>query len=172
MSARESSFASRPHNALSHPNKLKAMRHLVLFMHLAAAIFWMGGMGFLLLALRPALHAQLQPPVRLPLIALVLARFFAVVWVAIAILLVSGVWLLLQVPGTGAPPGWHAMAAVGLVMVLIYGHIWFAPYRRLQRAVSAGDWPAGGKSVGQITLLARINFALGWLAIGAVMLWR
>lgn len=146
------------------------MRNLVLLVHLAAAIFWMGGMGFLLLALRPALHAQLQPPVRLPLIAQVLARFFAVVGVSVAVLLASGLWLLL--PAAAAPPGWHAMAAIGLAMMLIFGHIWWAPYRRLQRAVAAGDWPAGGRCMGQITLLARINFALGWLAIGAVMLWR
>jgi uncharacterized membrane protein len=147
------------------------MRNLALFAHLAAAIFWMGGMGFLLLALRPALHAQLQPPVRLPLIALVLARFFAVVGISIAVLLATGVWLILQA-GSGVPRGWHAMAGLGLVMMLIFGHIWFAPYRRLKLAVGAGDWPTGGKCMGQITLLARINFAIGWLAIAAVMLWR
>lgn len=148
------------------------MRQLLLFVHLAAAVFWMGGMGFLLLALRPALHAQLQPPLRLPLIAQVLARFFAMVGISAAVLLASGVWLLLQAGSAGVPPGWHAMAGLGLVMVLIFGHIWFAPYRRLRRAVAASDWPAGGKSMGQITLLARINFAIGWLAIAAVMLWR
>lgn len=172
MSAGESSFAHRPHNARSPSTDLQAMRQLLLLVHLAAAIFWMGGMGFLLLALRPPLHAQLQPPVRLPLVAQVLARFFAIVWISIAALLATGLWLLLQAPGAGTPPGWHAMAALGLAMVLIFGHLWFAPYRRLQRAIGAGDWPEGGRRVGQIVLLAKINFALGWLAIAAVMLWR
>jgi uncharacterized membrane protein len=172
MSAGQSSFAFSPHNAPTSHSGLKAMRQLLLFVHLAAAVFWMGGMGFLLLALRPALHAQLQPPLRLPLIAQVLARFFAMVGISAAVLLASGVWLLLQAGSAGVPPGWHTMAGLGLVMVLIFGHIWFAPYRRLRRAVAASDWPAGGKSMGQITLLARINFAIGWLAIAAVMLWR
>lgn len=148
------------------------MRNLLLFTHLAAAIFWMGGMGFMLLALRPVLHVQLQPPQRLPLVTGVLGRFFPVVVASIAVLLASGVWLLLQVPGRQAPPGWHAMAALGFVMMLIFGHLWFAPYRRLKQAVAASNWPEGGKQMAQITLAVRINFALGWLAIAAVMLWR
>lgn len=148
------------------------MRNLVLFTHLAAAVFWMGGMGFMLLALRPALHEQLQPPQRLPLVARVLERFFAVVAASIAVLLATGVWLLLQVPGRDAPAGWHAMAGLGGLMTAIFGHIWFVPYRHLRHAVAAAQWPEGGRRMGQITLLVRINFALGWLAIAAVMLWR
>jgi len=158
------------HGSFTRP--LKAMRNLLLFLHLAAAIFWMGGMAFMVMALRPALHAQLQPPVRLPLMNEVLRRFFAVVAASIAVLLASGAWLLVQLPAASAPRGWHVMAALGLVMMLIFGHIWFSPYRRLRQAVAAGDWPEGGKRMGQITLLAKVNLGLGWLAIAAVMLWR
>jgi uncharacterized membrane protein len=148
------------------------MRNLLLFLHLAAAIFWMGGMAFMVLALRPALHAQLQPPLRLPLVVLVLRRFFVVVIASIALLLASGVPLLLQLPGSMAPPGWHAMAGLGVLMMLIFGHIYFSPWRKLQRAVELGDWPDGGRRMQLITVLVKINLGLGWLAIAAVMLWR
>jgi len=148
------------------------MRNLLLFLHVAAAIFWMGGMAFAVLALRPALHAQLQPPVRLPLMVLVLRRFFAVVIASIAVLLATGVPLLLQLPGGMAPRGWHAMAGLGVLMMLIFGHIFFSPWRRLQRAVEAGDWPEGGRRMQQITVLVKINLGLGWIAIAAVLLWR
>ena len=148
------------------------MRNLLVFLHLAAAIFWMGGMGFVLLALRPALHAQLPPPQRLPLMVQVLRRFFLVVAITIAVLLATGVPLLVQVPGAGAPRGWHAMAGLGIVMMLVFAHIWFAPFRRMQRAVAAQDWPVGGKNVNQIATLVQLNFALGWIAIAAVLLWR
>ena len=90
------------------------MRNLLLFLHLAAAIFWMGGMGFVLLALRPAAHAQLQPPQRLPLMTQVLRRFFVIVIASIAVLLATGAPLLLQLPGAQAPRGWHAMAGLGV----------------------------------------------------------
>jgi uncharacterized membrane protein len=148
------------------------MRNLLLFFHLAGAIFWMGGMAFAVIALRPALHAQLQPPQRLPLMVLVLRRFFVVVIASIALLLATGVPLLLQVPGAVAPRGWHAMAGLGIVMMLVFGHIFFSPWRRLQRAVEAGDWPDGGKRMQQIVLLVKINLGLGWIAIVAVLLWH
>lgn len=148
------------------------MRNLLLFLHLAAAIFWMGGMAFVVLALRPALHAQLQPPQRLPLMVQVLRRFFVVVMASIAVLLATGVPLLMQVPGAQAPRGWHAMAGLGLLMVLVFGHIFFSPWKRMQRTVAAQEWPEGGKRAGQIAMLVKVNLAIGWLAIAAVLFWR
>ena len=147
------------------------MRNLLVFLHLAAAIFWMGGMAFVVLALRPAVHAQLQPPQRLPLMVQVLRRFFAVVALSILVLLATGLPLLLQVPGAQAPRGWHAMAALGIVMMLVFGHIFFAPWKRVQRALAAQDWPEGGKRLNQIALLVKVNLGLGWLAIAAALLW-
>ena len=45
-------------------------------------------------------------------------------------------------------------------------------YRRLRQAVAQANWPEGGRRMAQITLLAKINLGLGWLAIAAVLLWR
>jgi uncharacterized membrane protein len=148
------------------------MRNLLVFLHLAAAVFWMGGMAFMVLALRPAAHAQLEPPQRLPLMVQVLRRFFVVVIASIAVLVASGVPLLLQVPGAQAPRGWHVMAGLGLAMMLVFGHIFFAPWKRAQRAVAAQDWPEAGKRMNQIALLVKFNLGIGWIAIAAVLLWR
>lgn len=147
------------------------MRNILLFLHLAGAIFWIGGMAFMVLSLRPAAHVQLQPPVRLPLMVEVLRRFFVVVAISIAVLLATGVALMLQVPGGRAPVGWHVMAALGILMMLIFGHIFFGPWRRLRAAVAAQDWPEGGRRMNQIALLVKVNLGLGWLAIAAVILW-
>jgi uncharacterized membrane protein len=148
------------------------MPQLLLFLHLAAAIFWMGGMAFMVMALRPVLADQLAPPQRLPLLAAVLKRFFAVVAASIAVLLATGLAMLLQSGMAKAPPGWHAMLGLGLAMMLVFGHIFFSPYRRLKLAVAAADWPEGGRRAGQIAMLVKINLGLGWLAIAAVMLCR
>ena len=148
------------------------MRNLIVFLHLAAAIFWMGGMAFVVLALRPAAAAQLAPPQRLPLMIAVLRRFFNVVAASIVVLLATGVPLLLQAPASEAPRGWHAMAGLGVLMMLVFGHVYFAPWKRAQRAVAAQDWPEGGKRLNQIAMLVKINMGLGWLAIAAVLLWR
>jgi len=148
------------------------MRNLLVFLHLAAAVFWMGGMAFMVLALRPAAHAQLQPPQRLPLMLQVMRRFFTVVIASIVVLLATGGPLLMQVPGAQAPRGWHAMAGLGVLMVLVFGHIFFGPFRRARAAVAAQDWPEGGKRMNQIALLVKVNLAIGWIAIAAVLLWR
>jgi uncharacterized membrane protein len=146
------------------------MRNLFLLLHLAAAIFWMGGMTFMVLALRPAL-ARFEPAQRLPLAGDVLRRFFLIVWVSIAVLLATGAWLFTQ-SGAKPPPGWHAMAGLGVLMMLVFGHVFFVPYRRLKAALAAADWPAGGRALGQITLLVKANLGLGWVAIAAVLLWH
>src|SRR5690606_33755780 len=146
-------------------SRTSSMRDLLLFLHLAAAIFWLGGMAFMVLALRPAAHALLEPPLRLALMAQVLRRFFLVVIASVAVLLVTGVWLMLQVRGMRPPIGWHVMSGLGILMMLIFGHIFFGPYRRLKAAVAAADWPAGAGRMNQISLLVKLNLGLGWLAI-------
>jgi uncharacterized membrane protein len=147
------------------------MHNLLLFLHVAAAIFWMGGMAFMVLALRPALGA-LPPPQRLPLVVAVMGRFFVVVAASIAVLLATGIPMLLETGAANAPPGFHAMAGLGVVMMLVFGHIVFAPWKRLRLAVAAQDWPEGGKRVNQIALLVKFNLGLGWVAIAAVLLWH
>ena len=147
------------------------MRYLFLFLHIAGTIFWMGGMAFMVLALRPSL-GQLQPPVRLPLVVDVLRRFFVVVMISIVLLLATGLVMLLAAPRGTAPAGWHAMAGLGILMMLVFGHIFFGPFRRLKLAVAGQDWPEGGKRMNQIAMLVKFNLALGWIAIAAVLLWR
>lgn len=148
------------------------MQSLLVFLHLAAAIFWIGGMAFVVLALRPVVAAQLAPPQRLPLMIGVLRRFFAVVIASIVVLLATGVPMLLQAAPGETPRGWHAMAGLGVLMMLVFGHIYFSPWRRVQRAVAAQDWPEGGKRLNQLAWLVKFNLGLGWLAIAAVVLWH
>lgn len=144
------------------------MTPLMKFLHLAAAMIWLGGISFMLFALRPA-AGQLAPPQRLPLIAQVLRRFFALVWPAIAILLLTGLAMLMRVGMKDAPVGWHLMFGIGILMFLLFGHLYFGPFRRLKLAIAAADWPEGGRRVGQIATLATVNLALGAIAIAAVL---
>jgi uncharacterized membrane protein len=142
------------------------------FFHLAAGVVWLGGMALVILALRPVVIARMAPPERLALMSEVLGRFFFMVWLSITLLLASGFWMLGMVDLKLAPRGWHAMSGLGLLMCLIFAHIWFAPFRRLKAAVHASDWPAAGKALGQIHPLVLTNFVLGWLAVLAVVVWR
>ena len=142
------------------------------FFHLAAAMVWMGGMALVILALRPVVIAQMAAPERLALMAAVLSRFFAMVWLSIGLILATGFWMMSMTDLKLAPKGLHAMSGLGLLMCLIFTHIWFAPFRRLKAAVGASDWPVAGKALGQIHPLVVTNFAIGWLAVLTVVVWR
>lgn len=148
------------------------MHTWIKFLHLAGAIVWLGGMAFVILALRPVAITRLAPPERLQLMRAVLSRFFTMVWLSVGLLLASGVWMLMASDMAQAPAGWHAMSGLGMLMCLIFAHIWWGPYRRLQAAVAAANWPAGGQALGHIHPWVLTNFALGWLAILAVLVWR
>jgi uncharacterized membrane protein len=156
------------------------MIDIVKLIHLAAAIFWMGGMAFMILALRPAAVALLQPPERLMLTGAVWKRFFPIVIVSIVALFATGTNLyttafraIKAATGQGAVPlGWNLMLVLGLLMIAIFGHIYFAGYAKFKRAMGALDWPLAGKAAAQIHILMVTNFVLGWLAIAAVRLVR
>jgi uncharacterized membrane protein len=142
------------------------------FLHLAGAITWIGGMTFMLWILRPVAMAQLQPPQRAPLMAGAMGRFFPLVWLSIATLLLTGAGMLMSVGMKAAPIGWHVMFGIGLLMFALFGHVYFGPFKRLKQAVAASDWPEAGRRIGQIQTIVKINFALGWLAIAAVLFLR
>ena len=81
------------------------MPALMKFLHVLAAIAWLGGISFMLLALRPVAAALLPPSERLPLMVQVMQRFFALVWASIAVLVLTGLGMLLGVGMQHAPIG-------------------------------------------------------------------
>ena len=135
---------------------------IAITIHLLCAIVWIGGMFFAYVALRPVAASQLEPPQRLNLWAATFRRFFPWVWVAVLALPISGYWMVGAMGGFGAVGlHIHIMNGLGLLMVLLYIHLFFAHYRPLLLRVAAGDWPAAGKSLASIRKIIAINLGLG-----------
>lgn len=141
--------------------------------HLLSLIAWIGGMFFVLSSLRPALAVLETPPARVRLMHAVLQRFFAVVLVAAGLVLASGVLMIVSAARSSLQAGvafnmpldWHVMAVAGVLMVAIFGHIRWVLYRRLDRAVQAQDWPAGGAALAAIRRWVIVNLCLGVLIV-------
>lgn len=135
--------------------------------HLLAAVVWVGGMFFAYMALRPVAATLLDPPQRLPLWVQTFLRFFPWVWIAVVLLPATGYAMIYAVFGGMSYVGLHVhlMQALGWVMILLYMHVFFAPFKRLRRAVAIGDWPAGGQQLAQIRRAIGINLLLGLLVI-------
>ena len=142
---------------------------LALFLHLLGVAVWVGGMVFAHFCLRPAL-ADLSPQLRLPLWESVFGRFFNWVAASVIIILLSGGFMLTQFGGAHASWQLHAMAGLGIVMMLIFGHIRFAVFPRIRRAVQAQNWPDGARAVGTVRRLVVVNLVLGVVTIGVSVL--
>lgn len=146
---------------------------LAILLHILGVVIWVGGMFFAYMALRPVAAAQLQPPQRLPLWAGVFRLFFPWVWISIALILVSGLYLVMLLGGFGViSMNIHAMFGIGLVMMLVFCFVYFIPYGKLARAVVAQEWKQGGEALGTIRKMIGFNLMLGLINIAVAAMSR
>lgn len=144
-------------------------RQILLFVHLAGAITWLGGMFFAYFCLRPAAVEVLDPPKRLPLWVATFARFLPMMGVAVLLIVATGLAMLLPVGFANAPPGWHLMLALGVTMALVFGYVYLALFPRLRAQCQAATWPAAGKTLNRIRQMVAVNLVLGVLVVMAAV---
>ena len=137
-----------------------------LFFHILAAVIWVGGMFFAHQMLRPAV-GPLEPAQRLALWRRVFARFFPVVWLCIVALLASGFGMIVWGLGGFASIGMYinVMMGLGIIMMMAFGHLYFAPWRRFRRAVDGGDIATAAKQLTQIRYIVALNLVLGLIVV-------
>ena len=138
-----------------------------LVLHLLSAVVWVGGMFFAYMFLRPVAASQLEPPVRLTLWAGVFNKFFPFVWLSLLFLPLTGYLMIFDIWGSmgNAPLYVHIMNGLGIVMILIYLHVYFAPFKRLKNAVLNQDWPEGGRNLNIIRKMVGLNMMIGLIVI-------
>ena len=139
---------------------------MVIALHSLSAVIWVGGMFFAYLALRPALtdHSILA---RAHLWAAVFRRFFPWVWLSITMLLVTGLFMIFTAFGgfRQIPLYVYVMLTLGILMMLLFAHVFFAPYRRLRHSVETNDETAARKAMNQIRIVMLVNLVLGLIVI-------
>jgi uncharacterized membrane protein len=139
-------------------------------LHVLAAVFWVGGMAFAYMVLRPS-AGPLDPPMRLALWRRVFERFLPWVGLAILVLLASGYAMIFIVFAgfAGAPLYVNVMQGLGIIMMLLYLHLYFAPWPRFRAAVDRATWPEAAKWLNQIRMIVAVNLVLGiiTLVVGA-----
>jgi uncharacterized membrane protein len=59
----------------------------------------------------------------------------------------------------------HVMQGIGIVMMLLFFHLYFAPWRRFRAAVARQDWAEGGLQLSQIRTIVTINLVLGIIVV-------
>lgn len=136
---------------------------IAISLHALAAVVWVGGMFFAYMALRPVVAKLLEPAVRLTLWTRTLTRFFIWVWLAVLIIPVSGYWMIFSAFGGFAGVSWyiHLMQGLGIIMILIFLHAFFAPYKRLRMAIKSENYQEGAKHLAMIRTLIGVNLLIG-----------
>ncbi len=140
---------------------------IAIVLHILSAVLWVGGMFFAHQVLRPVAVQQFEPPQRLTMWAQVFKRFFPWVWLCVILLPASGYWLVFRLFGGMDTVGLHIqlMQGLGWLMILLYLHLYFVPFRRLKEAVITEQWPEAGKQLNQIRRIVGTNLLLGIVVI-------
>jgi uncharacterized membrane protein len=142
-------------------------------LHLLSVVVWVGGMFFAYTILRPSAAEILQPPERLQLWNKVFSLFFKWVWIAIILILATGLSMIHQFGGMLQVPKYiHEMLLLGTIMMAIFAYVFFVPYANFKLAVNATDWPKAGAILATIRKLVATNLLLGVLTFIVVELSR
>lgn len=139
---------------------------VLIVLHILAAVIWVGGMFFAYVCLRPVAASLLEPPLRLSLWSETFKRFFVWVWIAIILLIGSGHSMIVLLGGM-ANVGMHVhiMLISAYVMIALFMHVYFSPYKRLLQATAESNWQKAGSNLNQIRRIVGINLVLGIVMI-------
>jgi uncharacterized membrane protein len=93
------------------------------------------------------------------------------VWAAVVLIPLTGYAMLFRAWGGmgGAPLYVHIMNGLGLLMVALYLHVFFAPYRKLKQAVEEEDWQTGGRQVARIRRVVAVNLTIGLVVMAVAV---
>ena len=135
-------------------------------LHTLGAVIWVGGMFYGYFCLRPALGV-LEPPAPMRALRGILQLFLTWVAVSVVVLLVTGYWAVFAYYDgfAGLPLHVNIMQGTGWVMILMFGHLYFAVWPKMRRAVDSEDWQEAVKRHDTIRRIIEINLTLGILTI-------
>lgn len=141
------------------------------FIHLIAVLIWVGGMFFAYMVLRPATAEALDLPQRMNLWSAALRLFFNWVWGSVGVILITGFYLIYLYGGIAhVSRHVHTMLALGLVMMVIHGYMFFNCYVPFSLHTAKRRWKEAGEPLGKIRKLIAANLLLGLLTVGVVLI--
>ncbi|WP_024851798.1 CopD family protein [Hydrogenovibrio kuenenii] len=120
---------------------------LTMFVHLLAAIFWVGGIFLVYMVFRPVAMTQLEPPQRLTMFLGIFSKFFPWVWVFIVALVISGYtdWIF-RLGGFESPPLYLlAMEIIGWIMIVLFAWLYFGFCKRFKKHIEDENFAEAGK---------------------------
>ncbi len=144
---------------------------IIKLLHLYAVVIWIGGMFFAHMVLRPSAMHVLEGAPRLQLWLAVFTRFFRWVWLSVAVLLISGLYLMhLRYHNDTVTAGIQFMTVTGLLMMAIYSYLYFSCYMTLRKQLAASDTQGAAATMMRIRSLVSINLVLGIVTVAVAVI--
>lgn len=139
---------------------------LAIILHLVAINIWVGGMFFVIMVLSPVVKTK-EPAEQHRFWQKTLPRFFTWVWVALLVLLASGITMgVYRFNGLGNAPLYvMLMAILGVCMVTVFLLIYFVFYRRFKQAMQHNQADTARQQLRIIRLLGIVNMILGFCVV-------
>lgn len=134
-------------------------------LHVLAAVTWIGGMLFVALVLVPVLRRLDDPPLRARLVHAVGVRFRAVGWIALGVLVATGLGNLWQRPYLLAVPRFHAklaLVAVALLLAVVHD---FAVGPRAGAPGAGPAWRARAAWIARVNLVVAVAVVVLGIAL-------
>ncbi|MEN8146029.1 MAG: hypothetical protein ABFR02_00255 [Campylobacterota bacterium] len=141
--------------------------NFILFVHVFAALFWVGGMLAIRLAVHPALQHIEDPKIRLARTLEILKNFFSYVIFMIILLLASAVIMAVGLGFKGTPLYSIVLVkeAIWAIMVIVFIIIYIRR-NQAEKLFIGGDLGGAKQKLAPIaTYLIPINIALGIAAL-------
>jgi uncharacterized membrane protein len=135
---------------------------IALTLHLIAINVWVGGMFFVVVVMSRVI-ATLEPFQGLVIWHKTLAGFFALVWLAMLVLLLTGSWMIQRMYGGlgNAPLYILLMTLLALLMMTVFIFTFFVPYRHFKQALQAQDFETCQRKLETVRLLGKLNMLIG-----------
>jgi copper resistance protein D len=161
-------YAGRDYTLQSH-GLLTAMMIVLAWVHVLAAVVWLGGMVFLSVVLMPVFRRGTFGADRRILFQALVRRFRIIVWIMICLLVLSGPLLISSRTGTlEEPEAWRSVLhlklwlVAGLVLLTAVHDVWLGPLvGRLRREASEMPSPADLLLIRVAAVVVRLGLLLG-----------
>jgi uncharacterized membrane protein len=142
---------------------------VAIILHLIAINVWIGGMFFLVMVLGRAI-STLEQVQQLTVWAAVLKYFFFWVWLAVLILLSTGIAMLVYRfhEFMNAPTYVLVMACLGVLMMLIFSLMYFVFYQKFKHAIQEQAVEIARANLRVIRTLGFVNMTLGLCVVIAI----
>ena len=131
-------------------------------LHILAIVVWLGGLFCMSVMVSPA-GRDLDATAIAFHWQRVLARFFTWAWIALLLIVATGIALVqYRFGGFSHMPALHrANTAIGVPAIALFVYVFLIPWQRYRRSIVKSEWSLAGRILGHVRIVLAAILVLG-----------